>query len=503
MSFDVFESRKTAGRGTTTTVLDHLPWLSPSAGTDLPSVRDAREELSYLGLERRAAACAEQFAERGIGRGDVVAIMLPNSVALLTAMLGAWRVGAAVTPVNPTFTERELRYQLEDSGARLLVTAGSPDVGVDLLAPTDLRRTPDEAVVDPGITEDTLALLVYTSGSTGQPKGVMLDHANLRAMAASLTRHLGLGPEDQALLVLPLFHVNSLCVSFLAPISAGGSVSILERFAPDSFLQAVERYRPTYFSAVPAIFARLAEVPLERIPRMPSLRVAICGAAPASGELLALSEERLGIPVLEGYGLTEATCASACNPLWGPRKPGTVGPALPGQQIVILDDEGRIAPPGVRGEVAILGPTVMRGYLGRPEATAEVMRGSWLRTGDIGMLDEDAYLTLVDRSKDMIIRGGENLYPKEIEAFLATHPDVLEAAVIGRPHPVYGEVPIAHVVLHPGSDVSGDDLRAHCAEGLTKIKVPAEIHVVPDLLRNPVGKVDKPAMRRALTASAD
>ncbi len=290
-------------------------------------------------------------------------------------------------------------------------------------------------------------------------------------------------------------------MSFLAPISAGGSVSILERFAPGTFLDAVQRYRPTYFSAVPAIFARLTEVPREQIPRLPSLRLAICGAAPASPELLALSEKRFGIPILEGYGLTEATCASACNPLWGERKPGTVGRALPGQQIAILDDEGRLVPPGVRGEVAILSPTVMRGYLGRPDATAEVMRGGWLRTGDIGILDEDAYLTLVDRAKDMIIRGGENLYPKEIEGFLATHPAVLEAAVIGRPDPVYGEVPIADVVLHPGEVVTEDQLRAHCAEGLTKIKVPAEIRIVTDLTRNPVGKVDKPAMRRALAAA--
>ncbi len=499
MSLDELDTRITTRRSDSG--LDHLPWRSPSAGTARPAVRDVTEELSYRGLERRAAACAEQFAARGIGRGDVVAIMLPNSVAFLAAMLGAWRVGAAVTPVNPTFTERELRYQLDDSGARLLVTSGAPAVEVETLAPTDLARIPDGSIADPPITPDTLALLVYTSGSTGQPKGVMLDHANLSAMAASLRRHIELGSDDQALLVLPLFHVNSLCVSFLAPISAGGSVSILERFAPGTFLDAVQRYRPTYFSAVPAIFARLAEVPREQIPRLPSLRLAICGAAPASPELLALSEKRFGIPILEGYGLTEATCASACNPLWGERKPGTVGRALPGQQIAILDDEGRLVPPGVRGEVAILSPTVMRGYLGRPDATAEVMRGGWLRTGDIGILDEDAYLTLVDRAKDMIIRGGENLYPKEIEGFLATHPAVLEAAVIGRPDPVYGEVPIADVVLHPGEVVTEDQLRAHCAEGLTKIKVPAEIRIVTDLARNPVGKVDKPAMRRALAAA--
>lgn len=499
----VFESGPSPVRGGAQASLQHLPWLSPGAGSTRLSVRDANEELTYIGLEKRAAACAEQFAERGIGRGDVVAIMLPNSVAFVVALLGAWRVGAAVTPVNPTFTERELRYQLEDSGARLLITANEyPGMDAETLRPSDLKRVPDGPVGDPAIAEDTLALLVYTSGSTGQPKGVMLDHANLRAMAQALRSHVGFGPDDHALLVLPLFHVNSLCVSFLAPLSAGGSVTILERFSPDTFLHTAARSGVTYFSTVPAILARLAELPREAIPRLPALRFVICGAAPANAELLALTEKRLGVPVLEGYGLTEATCASTCNPLWGERKPGTVGRVLPGQQIVILGEDGLVAAPGVRGEVAVLGPTVMRGYLGRPDATAEVMRGGWLRTGDIGFLDEDAYLTLVDRSKDMIIRGGENLYPKEIEAYLATHPAVLEAAVIGRPDPVYGEVPIAHVVLHPGATASEADLRDHCGRGLTKIKVPTEIHVVPDLLRNPVGKVDKPAMRRALAPTA-
>ncbi len=196
MSLDELDTRTTTPLSVSG--LAHLPWRSPSAGTGRPAVRDVTEELSYRGLERRAAACAEQFAARGIGRGDVVAIMLPNSVAFLAAMLGAWRVGAAVTPVNPTFTERELRYQLDDSGARLLVTTGAPAVEVETLAPADLARIPDGSIDDPPITPDTLALLVYTSGSTGQPKGVMLDHANLSAMAASLRRHIELGPDDQA-----------------------------------------------------------------------------------------------------------------------------------------------------------------------------------------------------------------------------------------------------------------------------------------------------------------
>lgn len=492
------------------TSLTHLPWLSPSGGTARPCIRDACESLTYIDVERRAAAFADHLSRLGIGRNDTIAVMLPNSVPLLIAMLGAWRVGAAVTPINPTFTARELSYQLEDSGARLVVAdelpeslRGDSEDGRPLhVRPGEMQQVVSVPPAHTLVSPDRIALVVYTSGSTGQPKGVLLDHVNLSAMASSLSAHLELSPTDQALLVLPLFHVNSLCVSFLAPISAGGSVTLLERFSPDQFVQAIGQYEPTFFSAVPAIFARLMELPPEATIFSASLRFAICGAAPATAELLQASEQRLGIPILEGYGLTEATCASACNPLRGARKPGTVGPALPGQRIGIIDADGERVPTGVTGEVIIAGPTVMRGYLGRPDASAEAFHDGWVRTGDVGFLDEDGYLTLVDRIKDMIIRGGENLYPKEIEAFLATHPDVLESAVVGRPDPVYGEVPIAHVVLAPGAATTSDELRDHCRLGLTKVKVPAEIHIVDALLRNPVGKVDKPAMRRAVLTAA-
>ncbi|WP_295035338.1 class I adenylate-forming enzyme family protein [uncultured Microbacterium sp.] len=477
--------------------LPHLPWTSPAAGTDAPCIADAERILSYRAVERRAAAFAEQLLELGVGAGDVVAIMLPNSVELLIGMLGAWRIGAAVTPVNPTFTVRELEYQVADSRARILLAPPTaPAVDVPVIVPEHMRALPEEPIEDPRILGADLALLVYTSGSTGQPKGVMLDHDNLAAMAGSLVTHLDLSSSDHALLVLPLFHVNSICISFLAPMAAGARVTILERFSPEPFLDALDRFRPSYFSAVPAIFARLAELPAERTAQVRSLRFAICGAAPVSKQLLRRCEERFGFAILEGYGLTESTCASACNPLWGIRKPGTVGRALPGQQIAIVDEDGRLVPTGRRGEIIISGPTVMRGYLGRPDATSATVHGGWLHTGDVGILDREGYLTIVDRIKDMIIRGGENLYPKEIEAFLATHPEVLESAVVGAPHDVLGEVPVAYVVLLPGGSATADDLLAHCRTGLTKIKIPARLEIVEALPRNPVGKIDKPALRR-------
>ena len=477
-------------------LLSYLPWNSPAAASDRPCMGDANRVFSYREVEDRAAAFAEQLAERGVGEGDVLAVMLPNSLELLIGILGAWRVGAAATPINPTFTARELDYQLADSGAKLLLALPGTVSGIDLITPEQMRDGPELAVPEPEIALDQLALLVYTSGSTGQPKGVMLDHANALAMTGQMVDTFALSAEDHALLVLPLFHVNSIMVSFLTPMSVGGRVTVLDRFAPDTFLAAIERFRPTYFSAVPAIYARLAELPEGTTFDASSLRFAICGAAPVSKELLERIEQRYGISLVEGYGLTETTCASTCNPVVGVRKPGTVGPALSGQRIAIVDPQGNAVPAGERGEVVISGPTIMRGYLGRPDATAETIRNGWLHTGDVGTLDEDGYLSIVDRIKDMIIRGGENIYPKEIEGVLAEHEAVLEAAVIGAPHALLGEVPVAEVVLMPGATATAADLIEHCRALLAKIKVPVRVNLVSDLPRNPVGKVDKPRMRR-------
>jgi acyl-CoA synthetase (AMP-forming)/AMP-acid ligase II len=226
------------------------------------------------------------------------------------------------------------------------------------------------------------------------------------------------------------------------------------------------------------------------------VRFAVCGAAPASVELLDSFESRYGIPIIEGYGLSEGTCASTVNPLDGPRKPGTVGLPLPGQTIRIVDAAGRAVPDGEAGEVVIKGANVMRGYLNRPEETAKTIVDGWLHTGDIGHLDDDGYLVLVDRAKDMIIRGGENIYPREIEVVVHQLPQIAEAAVVGRPDPTYGEVPVLYVSTHPGATVTADMIRDHIADCLAKYKRPAEITVLDDLPKNAVGKIKKPDLRQ-------
>lgn len=461
-----------------------------------PCVRDDSTALTYADFAVRVEACADQLQRNGIRAGDVVATLLPNRVELLVTLMAAWRLGAVATPVNPAFTDTEAEYQLADSGARVVVGDRRVDGDRHFIDVDDLAVAPGadwRPPTAPGPDAD--ALLIYTSGSTGRPKGVRLTHANLHYMGSAMAQHLSLTADDHALLILPLFHVNAICVSFIAPMLAGGQLSVTGKFSASRFFDDVRTLRPTYFSAVPTIYALLMSQSAVDTDSLASLRFAVCGAAPISAELLERAERTLGIPIVEGYGLTEGTCASACNPVDGVRKHGTVGPAIAGQRIAVIGPDGTELPAGETGEIVISGPNVMRGYLNRPEATAETIVGGALRTGDVGRLDEDGYLTLVDRIKDMIIRGGENIYPKEIENALATHEAVLECAVIGAPDPLYGEVPVAYVVTYPDREVTPDELTAHVAGRLAVIKVPTIIHVVAQLPRNPVGKIDKPALR--------
>ncbi|WP_234442724.1 class I adenylate-forming enzyme family protein [Streptomyces sp. FxanaA7] len=358
----------------------------------------------------------------------------------------------------------------------------------DAAAETDEAPLPDPSA---------LALLIYTSGTTGVPKGVMLDHANIDAMADMGRRALEVGPADRCLLILPLFHVNGIVVSTLVPLLAGASITIADRFRPETFFDVVERERPTFFSAVPTIYSMLAALPDQVRPDTSSLRFGVCGAAPASAELLARFEARYGFPLVEGYGLSEGTCGSTINPVAGPRRAGTVGLPFPGQEIRIVDAAGSEVPTGADGEVVVRGPNVMRGYLGRPEETAQVLVDGWLHTGDVGRLDADGYLTLVGRAKDMIIRGGENIYPKEIEDVLVGDPAVLEAAVIGVPDETWGEVVVAYVQPRPGRTVDPTALRELCAHSLTGFKRPTAFFVVDALAKNAVGKIDKVSLRAA------
>ncbi|WP_030815386.1 class I adenylate-forming enzyme family protein [Streptomyces sp. NRRL S-337] len=470
-----------------------LPDLRARRDADGPCIADEASVLGNAAFACRVRRAAASLRSRGVGRGDVVALLLPNRADFVVALFAAWRLGATVTPVNPALTEGEVRYQLGDAGAAVVVTA-EPSPLDGALTVAELGAGPEDAAA-PETDADALALLIYTSGSTGRPKGVMLDHANLAAMAGMMIEAARLSEADHSLLILPLFHVNGIVVGVLSPLLAGGRVTVAGRFRAETFFDVVAAARPTCFSAVPAIYSMLAELPGQMPPDTSSVRFAACGAAPMPPALIDRFERRYGIPILEGYGLSEGTCASTTNPLDGPRKPGTVGLPLPGQQVAVMDPLGRIVPAGTTGEVVVRGPNVMRGYLGRPEETARTVVDGWLHTGDVGRFDEDGYLVLVDRIKDMIIRGGENIYPKEIETVLGDHPAVLEAAVVGAAEQRLGEVPVAFVALRAGASATATDLLDHCRARLARFKVPTEITLVDRLPRNPVGKTDKPALR--------
>jgi acyl-CoA synthetase (AMP-forming)/AMP-acid ligase II len=464
------------------------------------AVSDASRTFSNAELLGRVHAAASHLTELGIGPRDVVALKLVNRVEFIVLLFAAWRIGATVTPVNPNLTTAEVARQLADSGSSLMVVEPGAEAidsgGAPVLDVADLRkvveaRSTREPYVDPG----ALALLIYTSGTTGVPKGVMLDHANLDAMAQMGLDAFHLDATDKCLLILPLFHVNGIVVSVLMPLLAGASVVVATRFNPDTFFTLVETERPTFFSGVPTIFGMLATLPADVQPDTSSVRFAICGAAPAPAELLERFESRYSVPIIEGYGLSEATCGSTINPVDGPRKQGTVGLPFPGQELRILAVDGSEVPKGIAGEVVVAGPNVMRGYLGRPDETDQVLTAGWLRTGDVGHLDKDGYLTLVGRSKEMIIRGGENIYPKEIEDVLTGAPAVREAAVVGIPDEMWGEVVVAYVEPEPGIVVDLDALHARCASSLSGYKRPIAIHVVDALPRNAVGKIAKLALR--------
>jgi long-chain acyl-CoA synthetase len=323
----------------------------------------------------------------------------------------------------------------------------------------------------------------------------MLDHANLAAMCDMTRAGLGITAADHSLLILPLFHVNGIVVGTLTPLLAGGRVTVAGRFSPKTFFGLVERIRPTYFSAVPAIYAMLTSMPEAATADTSSLRLVVCGAAPMPAELIARVEDVLGVVLVEGYGLSEGSCASTLNPYDGVRKPGTVGLPLPGQEVRVVDQIGSPVPQGERGEIVIRGANVMRGYLNRPEDTARTIVDGWLHTGDVGVFDEDGYLQIVDRIKDMIIRGGENIYPKEIETALYSHDGVLEAAVVGRRDEVLGEVVVAYLAVRPAAAVTVEELEALCAERLAKYKRPVAIEILGELPKNAVGKIDKAALR--------
>lgn len=479
------------------------------------------DRWTYGELCDRARTVASQLASCGIRKGDRVALLFQNCPEYVAAFFGATLIGAVVVPINPLLKSEEIAHILSDSQARLLIAhervlaevdaavASARDIervlvcpaGEKALAWRDARfamLTVSAAgqpaykaqPIDPGLD---LAVLVYTSGTTGKPKGAMLTHGNLFAALGSALDAFAMTEADSFLAVLPLCHIYGLTVVMLGMISRGGTLVVLEKFEARQALKTIERHRVTMLPAVPTMYQfMIMEMEKEKFDTS-SVRLCLCGASSLPPELIPRIEAEFGAPLIEGYGMTETSCVASVNPIEGLRKPGSVGPDFHGVTVAVMDDEGRILPPGAEnvGEIVVSGPTVMRGYFRREEASREAFRGQWFLTGDLGYKDEDGYLYIVGRKKELIIRGGQNIYPREVEEVIARMPAVAEVAVVGVPDRFMGERVKAVVVARQGHELSPDCVRKFCASHLAEYKVPRLVEFVGQLPRNSTGKVLK------------
>jgi long-chain acyl-CoA synthetase len=454
-------------------------------------------------FERAAADATSLLASLGVVPGDRVGIMLPNVPAFPIAYYGALGAGAVVVPMNPLLKSREVAYYLGDSGAKVLfawhaaageAAKGAAEAGARVIEVTDPRLAgplagvaPAPARADRADGDD--AVILYTSGTTGRPKGAELTHANLaRNAELTATTLLKSGSDDVVMGCLPLFHVFGLTCGLNATVMAGGTLTLLPRFDPGKALEIIERDKVTIFEGVPTMYAAMLHHAAER-PDVSSLRLCVSGGAAMPVEILRGFEKAFDCVILEGYGLSETSPVASFNHPDKVRKPGSIGTPIEGVEMRVVDADGAELPRGEIGEIVIRGHNVMKGYWDNPDATAEAMRGGWFHTGDLARIDEDGYFYIVDRKKDLIIRGGYNVYPREIEEVLYEHPDVAEAAVIGIPHDELGEDIGAAVKLKPGAIATPADLRAFVRERVAAYKYPRHVWIVADLPKGPTGKI--------------
>ena len=481
---------------------------------------------SYSEFTTAVARTAQMLRSRGIRDRDVVSLMLPNSAEYIIAYFACWHLGAIAGPVNSLLKPEEIEWVVNNSEAKLML------VGSDFISyvPASIRSIIfddagkagvdfEECSANNDVAPDDEAIIIYTSGTTGKPKGCLLTHGNLIANARQITRWLGFGTDDRLLTVMPLFHMNAVTVTTMTALYANGSTVVSPKFSASRFWDIIENYQITSFGSVATILSMLLkgsgeqqaagsdhEKPLTaHRSQHTNLRFAMCGSAPVPVEVLRKFEERFGVLVVEGYGLSESTCRATFNPPNDDRRPGSCGKPI-GNEMRVVDENDNDVPDGELGEIVLRGPNIFKGYFKNPEATAEAFRGGWFHTGDIGYRDADGFFYIADRKSDMIIRGGENIYPREIDDILYTHPAVAHAAVIGVPDELYGEEVAAFIVLKDGytqtetqvegsviaeTHVSGEDIINFCKLNLADFKCPKTVYFVADIPKGPTGKLLK------------
>jgi long-chain acyl-CoA synthetase len=463
-------------------------------------------ELTYAQLDGASAHLAGLLAQHGFQPGDRVGVMLPNVPHFPIVYYGILRAGGVVVPMNVLLKEREVAYYLEDSGAKLLFAwadfgaearPGAEAAGAELIEVDPLGFMPLVGAAEPRpelaeVADDDTAVILYTSGTTGKPKGAELTHANLYVNAKTkLETLIQLSADDVILGALPLFHSFGQTAAMNAGLMAGACLTLLPRFDALKALQMMERDRVTVFLGVPTMYSAMLAVPAAERPDTSSLRTCISGGASLPVEVLRAFESQFGTQILEGYGLSETSPVASFNHPDRERKPGSIGTPIRDVRMRVVDEQDAEVPVGEVGEIVIQGPNVMKGYWNRPDATAEAMRGGWFHTGDMAKVDEDGYFFIVDRKKDLIIRGGYNVYPREIEEVLYEHPAVAEAAVVAVPHAQLGEEVGAAVALKAGTEATPDELQAFVKERVAAYKYPRHVWLVSELPKGPTGKILK------------
>jgi long-chain acyl-CoA synthetase len=470
------------------------------------AIRLGDVELSYGKLDDLSARLATLLREKGVAPGDRVGVMLPNVPEFPVAYYGVLRAGGVVVPMNVLLKRREIAFYLEDSGAKLLLAwhgfaeearDGAADAGLELIEvePGTFAAALAELEPTPGLTdtaEDDTAVILYTSGTTGKPKGAELTHHNLfRNADVSSRTTCEVAAGDIVLGALPLFHSFGQTVGMNASVKVGACLTLVPKFDPAEALATMQRDGVTHFYGVPTMFGALLHHPEREGYDTSSLRTCITGGASMPVEVLRGFEDAFGAIVLEGYGLSETSPVASSNHPGMERKPGSIGTPLEGVEMRVVDENDEEVAQGEVGEIVIRGHNIMKGYWQRPDATEEAMRGGWFHSGDMARTDEEGYFYIVDRKKDLIIRGGYNVYPREVEEVLFEHPKIREAAVVGVPHDEWGEEIGAAVVLHEGEELAPEEVSAYVKERIAAYKYPRLVWFLDDLPKGPTGKILK------------
>ncbi|PEL09743.1 fatty acid--CoA ligase family protein [Bacillus sp. AFS017336] len=483
------------------------------------------QTLSYSTLDTYITKFASGLSKLGIEKGDKVALVVGNSPHFIIALYGALKVGAAVIPVNPLYSPDELVYILTNGDAKAVIT-------LDLFLPLVEKASPilpniehfiicetkqenpyefknnklksftnvvglgDVNFKGPELEEDDLAVILYTSGTTGKPKGAMLTHKNLYSNAMDAGHFLSFSSSEKVIATLPAFHVFCLTVALNAPLMYGATVILVPKFSPKEIFDIIRSYKATVFAGVPTMYNFLYQFPEGNTEDFESIRLCISGGSSLPVALLENFEKKFNVMISEGYGLSEASPVTTFNPLDRPRKAGSIGTNISNVENKVVNALGEEVVVGEVGELIVRGPNVMKGYYNMPEETAMTIRDGWLYTGDLARIDEDGYFYIVDRKKELIIVGGYNVYPREVEEVIYNHPDVVECAVIGLPDDNFGESVKAYVVSKNPS-LSVETLAEYCNAHLAKYKVPRSIEFISELPKNATGKI----LRRALKDS--